>query len=374
MRLSEGVENGRLLLWEIRAQGYTGGYSQLRMFVKPHRLPARPKATIRFETKPAEQAQVDWGLFRYLAVDGTMHHLWAFSMVLSWCRALYAEFVQRADVAPFIRYHLHAFRYFGGVPAHCLCDNAKVAGLGRDEDGEPIWNERFFDFALRLDFDVRPCRPYRAQTNGRVQSAVKPAARYHTLPDLNRQALAWCDTVANVRLHGTTHERPVDRLPAEEALFPPLPIEERLVLSLTRERKMRRAGFVQWEDAFYGADVGLAGKTLELQATTTHVHIYRGNILLAVHPRALYPRQRFAAPGQRENLKGMSVLPRPEPLAVELPAVEIERRPLSVSDEVCASDDRTREEKNHLEALGLSEAAAVLDGWLELAVKSKREI
>ncbi|MEX1336759.1 IS21 family transposase [Hydrogenibacillus schlegelii] len=176
------------------------------------------------------EAQVDWGSCAYTLPDGTVRRKRVFAMVLSWSRALYVEFVDRADTATFIRCHLNAFRYFGGVPETCLYDRTKLVVLGLDEKGEPKWNERFLDFALQLGFGIRLCQGYRPQTKGRVESGIKdvkgnfwPAVRFTDLNDLNRQALAWCDTVANVHIHGTTHERPVDRLAIERGALRPLP-------------------------------------------------------------------------------------------------------------------------------------------------------
>ena len=128
---------------------------------------------MRFETESGEQAQVDWGVFSYIGEDGRKHRMWAFVMVLGWSRAIYVEFVRRADVATFIRCHLNAFDYFGGVPSRCLYDNAKVVVLGRDDDGRAQWNGRMLDFARRVGFEMRLCRPYRAQTKGKVESGVK---------------------------------------------------------------------------------------------------------------------------------------------------------------------------------------------------------
>src|SRR5215212_3182862 len=164
-----------------------------------------------------QPAQIDWGSFRYRTADGTERSLWCFVLVLSWSRAIYTAFAPKADVATFIRCHLEAFERLGGIPRRCLYDNAKVVVLGRDDAGEPAWNERFLDFALRVGFAIRLCRLYRAQTKGRVESGVKyvrgnfwPGARFTDLPDLNQQARAWVDGVADPRVHGTTHERPTE--------------------------------------------------------------------------------------------------------------------------------------------------------------------
>ena len=125
---------------------------------------------MRFETAPGEQAQVDWGSLSYLGEDGRRHSVWVFVMTMGWSRACYVELVRRADTASFIQCHVNAFEYLGGVPRRCLYDNAKVVTLGRDEEKRPIWNRRMLDFAMRVGFDIRLCRPYRAQTKGKVES------------------------------------------------------------------------------------------------------------------------------------------------------------------------------------------------------------
>ena len=96
--------------------------------------------------------------------------------------------------------------------------------------GGPVWNERFIDFSAALGFEVKLCRPYRAQTKGKVERGVGyvegnfwPGARFVDLADLNRQVMLWIATVADVRIHGTTYERPVDRLETERAKLMPLP-------------------------------------------------------------------------------------------------------------------------------------------------------
>ena len=162
LRLSEGLENCVVLMREVRELGYEGGYTIVKEYVQPRRRPRQPKATVRFETGPGEQAQVDWGSFSYVGEDGRKRRMWGFVMVLGWSRAIYVEFVRRTDVATFIRCHLNAFEYFGGVPRRCLYDNAKVVVLGRDEEGRTEWNRRMLDFSLRMGFELRLCRPYRA--------------------------------------------------------------------------------------------------------------------------------------------------------------------------------------------------------------------
>ena len=146
LRLEEGLENCVVLHRELRDLGYDGGYSILKSYVSPRRRRRQPDATMRFETAPGEQAQVDWGSVAYLDQEGRKHRIWVFVMTLGWSRACYVELVRRADTAAFIQCHVNAFEYLGGVPRRCLYDNAKVVTMGRDEDRQPVWNQRMLGF------------------------------------------------------------------------------------------------------------------------------------------------------------------------------------------------------------------------------------
>ena len=173
-RLQAGVDNAVVLLREIRVLGYPGGYTTLKNYLRPHRLQRelQSRQTTRFETEMAEQAQVDFGQYSYLDPEGQTRRVWAFVMVLGWSRALYVEFIQKADTSAFLRCHLNAFQYFGGVPKTALYDNTKLVVLSRDELNHPVWNERFLDFSLRVGFSARLCQPYRPRTKGKVERGV----------------------------------------------------------------------------------------------------------------------------------------------------------------------------------------------------------
>ena len=244
-RMAEGLENGVVLLRELRALGYEGAYSTLTGYLRPRRKGGQPKATMRFETASGEQAQVDWGSLGYVGADGKKHRIWVFVMTMGWSRACYAELVRKADTATFIQCHVNAFEYLGGVPRRCLYDNAKVVTLGKDEDGQTEWNLRMLDFARRLGFDIRLCQPYRAQTKGKVESGVKyvwrnmwPSIRFTDDADLNRQAVEWCDVVANRRIHGTTHRVPWEMLAEEGPHLGKLPDRSALAPYLRADRGM----------------------------------------------------------------------------------------------------------------------------------------
>ncbi|MDE0132013.1 MAG: IS21 family transposase [bacterium] len=336
-RLSEGMDNCAVLLRELRARGYAGGYTILKDYVQPRRRPRQPRATVRFETEPGEQAQVDWGSLSYVTREGRKRRMWAFVMVLSWSRAIYVEFVRRADAATFMRCHVNAFEYFGGVPRRCLYDNAKVVVLGRDDAGRPEWNSRMLDLSLRVGFEMRLCRPYRAQTKGKVESGVKyvrrnlwPTIRFSDDADMNRQGIEWCDAVANERVHGTTMRKPKALLGKERAQMLPMPDRSVLAPYLREERKVGRDGYVNWDGAWYGVPWTWSARTVQVGVGPGTVEIWSGQERVAVHPRAHRRGERLTLPGQWDGLVSGGERPRREAVAMQISSGEVERRPLDV--------------------------------------------
>lgn len=224
-RIARGVLNAAKLYREIVDQGYTGKDRLVRSFVQPRREAYRQavEATVRFETEPGEQAQVDWGHFGTLIHQGRQRRLYAFVMTLGWSRAMYLEYTVSVDTAWWLRCHIHAFDYFGGVPESVLHDNLKTAVLSRAMDDTIHWNPRYLDFAHYYGFRPQACAPYRARTKGKVENGIRyvrgnfwPGLRFTTLADLNDQAQTWLAEVANARVHGTTGKVPWAQLPAEQ--------------------------------------------------------------------------------------------------------------------------------------------------------------
>lgn len=343
-RLQQGVFNCSVLLRELRERGYTGSYTVLKDYVKPLRLRNQPDLTMRFETKPGEQAQVDWGTVKYQTPDGQERRLYAFAMVLGWSRAMYLELVPKADSTAFIRCHLNAFEALG-IPERCLYDNTKLVTPGRNEEGEPLWNDRFLDFSHRLGFVTDLCRPYRARTKGKVENGIKyvkrnfwPSARFVDLQDLNRQAQAWVRGVANVRIHGTTFERPVDRLATERAHLRPFPGWNKVQDLLYQELSVGKDGFVRWDYGFYGVTVEHAGETVRLNCRDGIVEIWQAGELLAMHSRATKRGERRPHPNQWDGLESGDERPRKTPVAYQVPTVEVERRALATYDALVAGD------------------------------------
>ena len=214
------------LFAEIKASGYTGGYTQVKEYVRKVRPRAPEEPVVRFETPPAHQGQVDFADFQL-----PWGKRYAFLVVLGYSRVLWLQFFTRQTMQHVFEGLESAFSFFGGVPHELLFDQMKAV-ITKDEragGGRVTENAEFLRFAHHWDFRVRACRPYRAKTKGKVERPVSYlrssffyGRTFTSDEDLNHQARHWLDHVANVRTHGTLKERPVDRFEHERDLLRPL--------------------------------------------------------------------------------------------------------------------------------------------------------
>ncbi len=350
-RLKEGVFNASKLYHEIRERGYQGKERQVRAFVAPVRAAyhAQAEATLRFETEPGEQGQVDWGHFGLIRHQDRVRPLYGFVMTLGWSRALYLEFTVSADIAWFLRCHRHAFEFFGGVPRQLLHDNLKTAVLAHAADGTIHWNPRYLDFAHYYGFAPHACRPYRPQTKGKVESGVKYVRgnfwlgrHFVTLLDLNQQGRTWLDTIANLRVHGTTHEIPAERLPHEGLQALRVPAYDTSVLAY---RHSSRDCLVSYGGNYYSVPAAHAQQPVQLKITeqeevvvysTTGDEIARHRLATGRHQRILVAAHYQGLPAKNPGkirAGGVQDPASPEPLALAArtaPEVVVETRPLSV--------------------------------------------
>lgn len=228
-RMAEGVFNTVKLFQELQAQGYQGQQSILNDFIRPYRQGQRREPIIRFETPPGQQAQVAWAQCGTILQVGDPRQLSAFGMTLGYSRAMHLEFTCSRELEWFLECHLHAFRYFGGIPQEILYDTLKSVVLERHPDGTVKVPPRFLDLATSYGFTPKPCQPYRATTKGKTERAIGYVREHvfaglavDTLPELNALALRWLNATANCRVQGTTHEVPVHRLEHERAALLPL--------------------------------------------------------------------------------------------------------------------------------------------------------
>lgn len=314
-RADAGVLNAVKLLGELRRQGYGGGITLVRDFVRPLR-PVLPVVTERFETPPGQQAQVDWTACGRIWHRQRLRPLSAFVMTLGYSRRQYVEFTTRQDMETFLRCQANAFRYFGGVPHEVLYDNLKTAVDHRLADGEVVWNRRFRDFADFYGFTARACRPYRAQTKGKVETGVRYLkgnfllgldVSAMTLEELNQEAWRWVRETADVRIHGTTHERPIDRWSAEAEALTPLGGRRDYDTSYICHRLVSREGLVCYRGSRYAVPPLHVGRTLLVkECADGKLRIFSGQHCVVEHSLAERPGSVVTMPGHAEAVRALA--------------------------------------------------------------------
>jgi transposase len=352
-RVVEVDYNAYRIFQELQRQGYPGGYEMVKRAVRPlrnERNRAR-EATVRFETPPGHQAQVDWGS-GWVWMAGERQHVHVFVMILGYSRALYTEFTAAERLPILLSCHEHAFDWFGGVPHEILYDNPKTIVLGRELTGRQItWNPQFWDFTQYYGFHPRLCWPYRARTKGKVESGVKYVKRAFLLgrtcrswEDLNAQGQDWVRTVADQRVHGTTFRKPAEAF-LEEQLRAHAG-QPRYVLQMSLLRTVARDCLVTVETNRYSVPAPYVGRVVEVQwGAAATVQIYHQGTLIATHPRAEGQHQLYIDPAHyqvlRTPLAVPSVAPEPADLTAWLGAVpEVAVRELAVYDALVGPEVR----------------------------------
>ena len=349
-RLQAGVWNARVLLRELRDRNYAGGYTILTDWLRPQRAAAQVIAVRRFETPPGKQAQVDWGHLGSIAEAGEEHALWGFTMTLGYSRRMMAEAATDQKLGTLLRMHETAFRELGGVPEEILYDRMKTIWTGTDERGEIIWNAVFLDFARYWGFRPRLCRPYRAQTKGKIESGVKYVRRNFlcglqgrepaNLSDLNAELRRWISEVANQRVHGTTHEQVIIRWEEDRVKLQPVNGRPAYPYRDDEQRKVARDAYVSWQGSRYSVPWPYAGKEVWVREQGGDVEVRYGAERIAQHAPAA---QRHQIITQREHHQGIPLgSPRPGKTLIHIQqgAPAVEQRPLEAYESLATGGAR----------------------------------
>lgn len=333
--------NCEVIFMRLRSMGYRGGISILKEFVHPLRPAVAGHAPIqRYETKPGEQLQFDWGEFVYEEA-GERRKYYGFVAILGYSRMRFVTFVKRCDTPTLIRCLMEAFEYFGGLTRVALTDRMKSVLLEMVEN-KPKWNPRFADFMVSIGVGARVCKPYTPQTKGKVERSVSHVKKslwagitFTDLDDLNRQAHGWCERI-NRRVHRTTHVCPIDRLAQEQ--LRPLPAEFAWERFATEERKVTWDGYVSYDGVLYGlpGKLSLAGRFVQVRERKGVISVWSAG--QKVWEIAKRPRSQDSVPHPEQwhtIASTASVRRASVPLGHQQPEPDIERRSLHEYDQYC---------------------------------------
>jgi transposase len=279
------------VLQRLREQGFAGGYSTVKAYVRTVR-PTRQPAFLKLAFAPGECAQADWGSFGAVRVGQTSRRLSFFVMVLCYSRLMYVEFTVSQTMEHFLACHQHAFEFFGGVPHSVMVDNLKSAVLKRALGEAPVINPKYADFAKHNGFRIVPCHVGKGNAKGRVENGVGYVKKNFLagleIADFSMLAPAathWLDTVANVRVHGETRKPPVELWQSEKPSLNPLPLQPFDIATVSQVRASRQFR-IALDTNRYSVPAHLAGQALTLKTYPDRLCLYHHHQLVARHPRS----------------------------------------------------------------------------------------
>lgn len=286
-------------------EGYSGSVSLVRRYLRRIR-PAGGRVYQEVHYEPAQAMQVDWGECGRVAVGGTSRKVSVLVAVLCYSRLTFIEFSLSQHKAEFYRLLVNALTFFGGSPRAIIFDNLKTAvlnGSGRQSCFHP-------DFlALCGYFCLQPiaCERRDPESKGVVEGGVRYVKRNALagrdeelvgFEDYVAFAPVWRDTVANVRVHETTRERPLDRFQRERSLLrtlPSIPFDTDEVVP----RVVSTHAQVEFDGNRYSVPPALVRKTITLRADGSELRVLHDGQVVARHVRSHERGQAIVLPDHR---------------------------------------------------------------------------
>lgn len=284
--------NAIRLYQELTTLGYERGYEAVKRFVRSLRPKKGRQAFMRIETRPGDQAQVDWGEFKKVRLGSTVVDLHFFCMTLSWSRDIEGLWFLSEDLLTLERAHVAIFKRWGGIPRRLRYDNMKTV-VQSGQGIKAVWNPGFLGFARRCGFKPEACHVKSPFEKGKVESSIDyvrhnffPGRKAGCVESMQRQFDEWNNRIARRRIHGTTHERPMDRFVKEQPLLQALPacLPEPVELA---QAQVYKDCHVSFQGNRYSVPHRWAGSTVQIHASQDQVAIYAQGKQVATHRRML---------------------------------------------------------------------------------------
>lgn len=280
----------------IQKDGYTGSYSLVADFVQKHKEEQIKKATIRFETAPGLQAQVDWKEnLKIISKHGELFEVNIFLMVLGYSRTKFVKLTSDKSQKTLFECMNEAFKYFGGVPKEIVFDNmATVVDRANSRIGNVKLNTKFLQYSKDIGFNPITCRIYRPQTKGKVESLAKLVDRlqvynneFETYEELEKIVKMFMKEINNEISQGT-NMKPIERLAKETKYLLPLPNQEVLNAYTTspKEYKVSKESMITYKGQKYSVPTYLIGKSISVKETEGYIHIYYTTNLITKHKKS----------------------------------------------------------------------------------------
>lgn len=278
---------------------YDGSHSAVKRLVRRLDKAKGPRAedvAIVVETAPGEIAQVDFGYVGKL-LDPERHVLrkaWVFSMTLGFSRRTFAKVVTDQKVGTWLRLHVEAFRYFGGVPKTIVPDNLKAAVIRASfsHDTPTALNRSYRELARHYGFCVDPAPPYQPKKKGKVERDIRylkhnffKGRHGEPWPEVQQGLVRWLREIADTRIHGGTGRRPRELFEEQErAALLPLPNAPFEPVQW-KEAKVHPDCCVSFDKRLYSVPWRWVGKQVWVRATERSVIVFGDDVRIATHAR-----------------------------------------------------------------------------------------
>ena len=287
--LADNVWNAMVILRELQAQGYDGGYTVVREYIAPKRALRPSKATVRFETKPGQQLQHDWGEL-WTEIAGERTKVYIAVNALGHSRRFHVLATPKNDAEHTYESLIQAFEWFGGTTAQVVVDNQRSAVI-KHTPGQVRFNPGFKLLAKHYGFRPVACRPYRAQTKGKVERMVGYVkhhffVRYRAFAswaELNQRLSDWLVEDADRRCHSTVREIVAARFARELPHLADLP-RTRFETDYFETRKVAFDGYIDVRGNRYSVPINVVGQvvTIRLSLTGT-LRVFHDDKPIATH-------------------------------------------------------------------------------------------
>lgn len=277
----------------IQKRGYEGGYHTVNNFIKAHRKAEVNKATIRFDTSPGLQAQVDWKeSITMISRQGEIFDINIFLIVLGYSRLKFIKLTTDRVQKTLFECITESFKYFNGVPKELLFDNmSTVVDRNKTTFKNININQDFKYFAMDAGFEIITCRPYRPKTKGKVETLAKLMDRltpyneeFDTFEELNKIVEDFNYEINNEKSQAT-NEISFIRFLKEKEYLSPLPRLDILLSYFHHEKeyKVSKESMIRYKGKKYSVPTRYIGKYLTLSEKDSELCIYYTKDLVACH-------------------------------------------------------------------------------------------
>lgn len=289
-------------------------------FVQKNRKEQLKKATIRYETAPGLQAQVDWKEnLKMVSKNGEIFEVNIFLMVLGYSRMKFVKLTSDKTQKTLFNCMNEAFKYFEGIPKEILFDNmSTVVDRANSRIGSVKLNTRFLQYSKDIGFTPITCRVYRPQTKGKVEALAKLVDRlkvynheFEDYEELEKIVKLFMQEINNEISQGT-NMKPFEKFKKETKYLLPLPNQDilRNYITSPKEYKVSKESMITYKGQKYSVPTNLIGNSVSVKETEEYIHIYYTTNLIAKHKKSSkflnYQKEHVVDILKSEALKGYS--------------------------------------------------------------------